>query len=110
MKKTIPANFGKWLMFFILCMYSIGISAQNISVTGLVTDTKNEPLIGVTLKVVGNEQKATITDYDGKFTLTNIPSNAKIEVSYVGMKKQLIDVNGKTSIVIVLSEDEERLA
>ena len=38
----------------------IGIFAQNITVTGLVTDVKNEPLIGVTLKVVGDAEKATI--------------------------------------------------
>jgi TonB-linked SusC/RagA family outer membrane protein len=109
MKKTIPSKFGKWLLFFIMCMYSIGIFAQNITVTGLVTDVKNEPLIGVTLKVVGDAEKATITDYDGKFTLTNIPTSAKLEVSYVGMQKQFVDVNGRSSINIVLSEDNALL-
>lgn len=109
MKKTIPVNVGKRLMFFFLCMYSIGIFAQNITVTGFVTDTKNEPLIGVTLRVVGESEKGTITDFDGKYILPNIPPNAKIEVSYVGMESQVIDVNGRSTIDIALHEDTELL-
>ncbi|MEA4995945.1 MAG: TonB-dependent receptor [Petrimonas sp.] len=109
MKKTIPVNVGKRLMFIFLCMYSIGIFAQNINVTGFVTDSKNEPLIGVTLKIIGESEKGTVTDFDGKYVLPNIPSNAKIEVSYVGMQKQVIDVKGRTTINIVLSEDTELL-
>ncbi|MEA4917819.1 TonB-dependent receptor [Proteiniphilum sp.] len=109
MKKTIPVNVGKRLMFFFLCMYSIGIFAQNITVTGIVTDAKNEPLIGATLKVLGDEVKGTITDFDGKYTLPNIPSNARIEVSYVGMQSKTIDVQGRRSINIVLEEDAEVL-
>jgi len=109
MKKTIPVNVGKRLMFFILCIYSIGINAQTINVTGLVTDTRNEPLIGVTLKVIGDSEKGTVTDFDGKFTMSNIPSNAQIEVSYVGMQKQVIDVRGRTTINIVLNDDTELL-
>ncbi|MFA6680634.1 MAG: carboxypeptidase-like regulatory domain-containing protein, partial [Sphaerochaeta sp.] len=96
-------------MFFILCIYSIGINAQTINVTGLVTDTRNEPLIGVTLKVIGDSEKGTVTDFDGKFTMSNIPSNAQIEVSYVGMQKQVIDVRGRTTINIVLNDDTELL-
>jgi TonB-linked SusC/RagA family outer membrane protein len=109
MKKVIPVNVGKRFMFFFLCMHSIGIFAQNITVTGFVMDAKNEPLIGVTLKVVGESEKGTITDFDGKYILPNIPPNAKIEVSYVGMENQIIDVRGRTSIDITLNEDAELL-
>lgn len=109
MKKAIPVNVGKRFMFFFLCMYSIGIFAQNITVTGLVTDNKNEPLIGVTIKIVGNNLKGTVTDFDGKYILSNIPPDAKLEVSYVGMQKQVIDVDGRTSINVILSDDTELL-
>ena len=109
MKKTIPVNFERGLMFFFLCMFSIGIFAQEISVTGLVTDTKNEPLIGVTIKVVGDEMKGTITDYDGKFTLSNISANARLEISYVGMQSQVINVNNKNTLSITLQDDSELL-
>jgi TonB-linked SusC/RagA family outer membrane protein len=109
MKKTIPVNVGKRLMFFFLSMYSIGIFAQNINITGTVMDTQDEPLIGVTLKIVGESERGTITDFNGQYTLTNVPPNAKIEVSYVGMRSQTIDVNGRTRIDIILTEDAELL-
>jgi TonB-linked SusC/RagA family outer membrane protein len=109
MKRTVPVNVGRKLMFFFLCLYSIGIFAQNIDVTGHVTDENNEPLIGVTVKVLGESEKGTVTDFDGKFILPNIPSDAKIEVSYVGMQKQVIDVNNRKVIDIVLKEDSEIL-
>src|SRR5690606_38616576 len=48
-------------------------------------------------------------DFDGKFILTNVPSNAKIEVSYVGMQKQVIELKGRKTINIVMSEDTELL-
>ncbi|MEA5127897.1 MAG: TonB-dependent receptor [Proteiniphilum sp.] len=109
MKKTIPVNVGKRLMFFFLSMYSIGIFAQNINITGTVMDTQDEPLIGVTLKIVGESERGTITDFNGQYTLTNVPPNAKIEVSYVGMRSQTIDVNGRTRIDVILTEDAELL-
>lgn len=109
MKKTIPFILGKRVMFFLLLIYSTGIYAQNITITGLVTDNKNEPLIGVTLKVIGVVNAGTITDIDGRFSLGNIPPDAKIEVSYVGMKKQIIDVKGRKHINITLIEDNETL-
>ncbi|OJV87073.1 MAG: SusC/RagA family TonB-linked outer membrane protein [Bacteroidia bacterium 44-10] len=109
MKKTIPVNVGKRLMFFFLSIYSIGIFAQNINITGTVMDTQDEPLIGVTLKIVGESERGTITDFNGQYTLTNVPPNAKIEVSYVGMRSQTIDVNGRTRIDVILTEDAELL-
>ena len=109
MKKTNLINFEKGLMFFLLCFYSIGIFAQNITVTGLVKDTKNEPLIGVTIKVIGDDMKGTITDYDGKFTLSNISVNARLEISYVGMQSQIIDVKNRNAFDIILQDDAELL-
>lgn len=109
MKKTIPVNVRKGFLFFFMCICSIGIYAQNITVTGLVTDNKNEPLIGVTIKIVGEEEKGTTTGFDGKYSLFNVSQNAKFEVTYVGMQSQTIDVRGRKSINIVLEEDTELL-
>lgn len=69
-----------------------------IQVSGVVVDSNGEPLIGATIreKESGN---GTITDVDGKFTLS-IPVDAVIVVSYVGYRDKLIAVNGKTSFKI----------
>lgn len=78
-----------------------------IQVSGVVVDNNGEPLIGATIreKESGN---GTITDVDGKFTLS-IPVDAMIVVSYVGYRDKLIAVNGKTSFKIELEDDTETL-
>lgn len=108
MKGKIPFNLGKMVMFIFLQICSISLFAQNISVTGIVTDSKNEPLIGVTLKIVGTTQ-GTITDIDGNYSLVNVPGDAQIEVSYVGMRSQVLAVNGRNRIDVVLLDDTELL-
>lgn len=108
MKKKIHFNLGKRLMFIFLCLYSFGVYAQRINVAGIVTDMNEEPLIGVSVMVQGTGT-GTVTDYDGKYVLPNVPSDAKLEFTYVGMEKQIIDVNGRTSINVVMSEDTELL-
>ncbi len=75
---------------------SLCLSAQNLTVTGLVSDTGGEPLIGVTVQVRGTTN-GTVTDIDGRFALSNVPTNAVLDVSYVGMQAQSIQLNGKTS-------------
>ena len=79
-----------------------------IQVSGVVTDSNGEPLIGATIleKESGN---GTITDTEGKFTLS-IPVDAVIVVSYVGYRDKLVAVNGKTSFFkIELEDDAETL-
>lgn len=87
---------------------SLCLSAQNLTVTGLVSDTGGEPLIGVTVQVRGTTN-GTVTDIDGRFALSNVPTNAVLDVSYVGMQAQSIQLNGKTSLNIVLQDDSELL-
>ncbi len=83
--------------------------AQNITVTGKVTDNVfKEPVIGATIVIQGTSD-GTITDFDGNYTLSNVPANGKLEFSYVGMKSQVVDVAGKTTINVVMIEDVELL-
>lgn len=67
-----------------------------------------DPLIGVTVHVQGTTT-GTVTDIDGQFSLPNVPPDAILEVSYVGMTTQTIALNGRTSIDVVLQEDTELL-
>ena len=59
---------------------------QVFTTTGVVVDETGETIIGATVQVVGDSKLITATDMDGKFTLANLKSGAKLEVSYVGMK------------------------
>jgi len=74
------------------------------TVSGKVTDASGLPLPGVTVVVKG-EQKGTITNIDGTYSFKEIPENATLVFSFVGMKTQEIAVAGKTLINATLEED-----
>lgn len=87
---------------------SLGIFAQNITVSGVVSDVNKEPLIGVTIRVL-NSTSGTISDYEGNYSISNVNPNATLEFSYVGMAPQTIALEGRTSLNVTLSEDMELL-
>ena len=67
------------LMFLMTFLFiSIGlVTAQTSRVTGLVTSEEDgQPVVGASILVNGTT-RGTITDIDGKFTITNVPSSAK---------------------------------
>lgn len=90
------------LLFLLFCSYTYG---QEIS--GTVSDS-NGPLPGANVIVKGTSN-GTTTNFDGNFTLTNVPTNSILVVSYVGYATQEVELNGKTNISIVLIEDANSL-
>ncbi|MDR0700589.1 MAG: TonB-dependent receptor [Tannerella sp.] len=95
----------KILLFMNLCFLFAATSfAQTRTVTGNVTDAlSNEPIVGASIFVKGTSA-GTTTDIDGNFSL-NIPENTKtLTISYIGMQTQEIEISGKQSINIRLSE------
>ena len=97
-------------LFFIalFAVISIGAYAQSKTVSGTVIDQTGEPVIGANVIVKGTTN-GVITDLDGKFTLTNVPDKGTISVSFIGYKEQVIPVAGKTSIQVMLQEDNAML-
>lgn len=94
-------------ILFLLFLFSVSVFGQTITVQGTVKDASNAALPGVNIVVQGSSE-GTITDVDGKFTL-KVPSNAKLEFSYIGYTKQVVGVNGKTNLVVVLEEDTKAI-
>ena len=93
-----------WLMGMLT---TFGISAQQITVRGTVTDNMGEPIVGA--GVYSTEiGRGTSTDVDGKFRL-EVPSDATLRVSFVGYVTQQVPVNGRTELSVVLEEDEKML-
>ena len=82
----------------------INSSQQQKSVSGKITDMTGTSLPGVSVVVKGTTN-GTITDSDGKYSISNIPANAVLQFSFVGMKSQEVSISGKSSINIVLVED-----
>ena len=74
-------------------------------VTGLVTDPDKQPLVGVTVTVVGTSTR-TITDADGMFRIkAPAKSTTELEFSYMGFKKKVVKVNGAKLLNVQLEED-----
>lgn len=82
--------------------------AQN-KLTGNVVDATGEPIIGASVVVEGGAGLGTVTDLDGNFTLSNVPSSATITVSYIGFITQKINVGGRSQINVTLVEDNQNL-
>lgn len=82
-------------------------SPEKIKVSGIITDDKGEPIIGA--NVVGKPGISTITDLNGRFSMT-VPSDATLTVTYVGYTKKSVKVAGKTDIKIVMEENQETLS
>jgi len=74
------------------------------TVSGKVTDSSGTPLPGVTVVISGTTQ-GTITDSDGQYSLKNVPGDATLVFSFVGMKTLEIPVEGKSKIDISLVEE-----
>ena len=89
------------LFLSMLCLVAFAQTA-----TGLVKDKTGEPMIGVNVLVKGTTN-GTITDFDGKFSIPDVPSNATLVVSYIGYLTK--EVKSGKDLVIVLEEDNKTL-
>lgn len=89
------------LLMTILSIFPL--MAQQIEVAGTVSDKDGEPLIGASVLVVGAKLGAA-TDIDGNFSIT-APANGKLQVSYVGYEPQTVNIDGRTTINIILEQN-----
>ncbi len=72
-----------------------------LKVSGQVVDPQGEPVIGACITIEGTTN-GTVTDVDGKFTLT-APNNAMLKVGYIGMKEARL----KASPIVVVKLEKE---
>ena len=85
------------------------LCAQQINVSGTVVSADdNIPLPGVSV-IVNGTSKGTATDFDGKYSIDNVASNATLTFSFVGFTTIEVQVNGRNTIGIRLETDSEQL-
>lgn len=105
----VPAIFKKIALLVLLILTSCaGLYAQALKVTGVVKDSQQEPLIGVTVKVE-NGRDATVTDVNGKFSITVPGKDAVLLLSYVGYVSQRIALNGRQVITVTMKDQSSTL-
>jgi TonB-linked outer membrane protein, SusC/RagA family len=104
---TLPTR--RWWTILLALFFAMSISAQTISVKGVVKDAKSgETIVGANVIVKGTTT-GTVTDVDGNFSL-NAPSNATLVVKYVGYQDAELPVAGKSTLVIHLQESSIALS
>lgn len=102
-------NLFKVFLACILCMLAIpGALAQQIMVTGKVTDNTNEGMPGVNVQVKGTTT-GTITDFDGNYSISVPNSKSTLVFSFIGYETQEITVGGKKVLNVQLKDDAQTL-
>ena len=106
-KKSIFSNnpLSKCLHLLVVILISgTSLLAQNTVINGTVTDASGKALPGVSISLQGKDN-GYLSDNDGKFMLSGIPSNATLQFSFVGMKTQLVPVSGRIDLNVIMQVD-----
>ena len=77
------------------------------NITGTVKDKSGNPIIGAAV-TIPNTARGTSTDIDGRYTI-KASANESLNFSYIGYQSQLIQINNRTTIDVVLTEDNTSL-
>ena len=103
-KANKPKGINRIFGLITLCLLSLSAVTARAQVTGTVTDTTGEPMIGATIIVEGSKE-GTSADFDGKFTIAAKPGNV-LRVSSIGYNPETVKVvDGKNHYDIVLTEN-----
>ncbi len=94
----------KLFSLLLLLMASTVMWAQQL-VRGTVVDGSGEPLIGVSVKEVGDATNGTVTDINGTFKINVKNGSATLQFSYVGFTAQTVKVGNRQQIKIVMADE-----
>ena len=102
MNKKIRFSF----VLAMICM-TVQVFAQS-RVSGTVTDVSGAPLTGVVVMENGT-QNVSLTDVDGKYSLSLSTPDAQLRFSCIGYNEQVVGISGRTVVNVVLEDDIEML-
>lgn len=112
MMKTQRAKKMQYLYSCILMVFLLTLSspswAQKRTISGIVTDETNEPVIGANV-VIKNTTVGTITGIDGQYRI-EAPDNATLVFSFIGYNSIEEKVNGRTQINVSMKSNDPTLA
>jgi TonB-linked SusC/RagA family outer membrane protein len=99
--KSKSKHFKSLRFLLLMLVFSTGMNAQ-ISVSGTVSDASG-PIPGANLSVKGISGGVS-SNFDGHFTINNVPSNGVLVISFVGYKTKEIEVADRTKIDVKIEE------
>ena len=98
--------------FLFICMLLLGLSTsalaqESIVVTGVVTDTNKEPMIGVNVSISNIPGLGAITDLNGKYSI-KMPPYHKLVFTYIGFEKVEVLVKEQRTVNVTMKEASAR--
>lgn len=93
-----------FLFLLVSSCFTISLAQNRVFVRGTVVSEQQEPIIGAAIVLKSDKTVGSITDIDGKFSLSVPSANVTIVVSYLGMQTQEIELKGKTNIIVTLKD------
>lgn len=99
---------SKLLTISLLLFQAVLFAQNNITVSGTVTDDQGQPLPGASVILMGTTNGIQ-TDFDGNYSLDDVPGDGTLAFSYIGFATQEVPINGRTSINVSLLEDTQSL-
>ena len=98
--------------FLFICMLLLGLSTSalaqdSIVVTGVVTDTNKEPMIGVNVSISNIPGLGAITDLNGKYSI-KMPPYHKLVFTYIGFEKVEVLVKEQRTVNVTMKEASAR--
>ena len=97
------------ILFLTLFLIASITFSQTVDIKGVVADNSNIPLPGVNV-IVKNTSKGASTDFDGNYTLKEVPINSTIVFSYIGFQTQEVAVTSSSQTInVTLLEDAQSL-
>jgi TonB-linked SusC/RagA family outer membrane protein len=105
------SSHAKKTLLIFLCLFVGAFASESYAqtpktkiISGVVSDTKGGTLPGVSVVIKGTTT-GTITDINGKYSLSNVQENATVSFSFVGMIKQDVATKGQTKINVKLVDE-----
>lgn len=99
---------SKLLLISFLLLQAVLFAQNNITISGTVLDEQGQPLPGANVVLKGTTTGVQ-TDFDGNFSLDNVPGNGILVFSYIGYVSQEVPINNRTSLNLTLLEDTQAL-
>ena len=94
----------KFSLVVILFTLQFSVYAQEITISGTVTDVSGEPIPGVSI-IIKDTHTGTITDVDGKYSLPLADKDVTLVYSFIGFLSREIPVKNQSTIDVTLEQD-----
>ncbi|MFT3740222.1 MAG: TonB-dependent receptor [Breznakibacter sp.] len=98
----------KCAILLLMLAANLSLMAQGRTVSGTVNDSGNAPIPGVSVSIKGTTS-GTITDINGKFSVTVSEPDAVLVFTFIGMKAQEITVGTQSTIDVTMASDNEEI-